>query len=606
MVNQNQRSSSTSFKHMWSSLTGNKESDGGDGGSEKDREFAKTVTFQDKLVNSLIEQVIDSPESPDPSNEGSKRHQYAGPLGNGLSLPIMTDNFRRFNGRVGVVFKFQHQVEKLLQWHNPTHTLSLLATLTLVCLHPTLLVPLPFIVFLVFIMVPGYLARHPPPPVTSTSSTTAYYSYDGPALAPAQTVKPVSETSRDFFDNMANLQKSMGDFSDAYDAIVSALLPAANFSNERLSSTIFLLTTGVVMALLCTAHLVPWNLVVLVGGDLAILAGNERVRWHVEQLIAKMRGDVVSGKDGKVRLGTDQKEEEEEEEEKKKQKQKKEKDISTAAAITTTTTKSSGSQFLNSLESVVAITLSAEPEVREVEIFELQHRTTTAAATTTTSLTTSAYSSATPTWETFVFTPTPYDPLSPARIAGDRPQGCRFFEDVKPPEGWTWKGSKWELDLDAKEWVLERMVTGVGVEGVGGCVFDSGVHRDIPVGKGEEMGGWVWDLPPQYLHSGNVGDGNGSGGDWDGYSDTDGDDIPPYASEDWAATKLIPGSGGKSSSRLSRETKKERLKKSGENTRGRLGRDFEERNHGVSSGEIGDWRRRRWVRLVGRKGADEV
>ncbi|KAI5299389.1 Lanosterol 14-alpha-demethylase, partial [Ascosphaera pollenicola] len=428
----NQRSSGSGFKNMWSSLTGHK---GDDLEAEKEKELAKTLTFQDKLVNSLIEQVID-PGSPDSLSDGKTRPQDAGPLGNGLSLPVMTDNFRRFNGRIGVVFTFQHDVEKLLQWQNPTHTLAFLATFTLICLHPTLLVSLPLIVFLLFIMVPGYLTRHPPPPVTSTSSTTAYYSYDGPALAPAQTVKPASETSRDFFDNLAHLQRSMGDFSDAYDAVVAALLPAANFSNERLSSTIFLLVTMAVIWLLLTAHLVPWNLVVMVVGDLGILAGSERVRWHVERVLQNIqnhsdsKGHDDDGTEKYGKTGSDAR----------------------AGAGAIAEEETPGSKFLDSLKSTIAITLSTSPEVREVEIFELQHKVT------------ASYSS-NPVWETFIFTPTPYDPLCPARIAGDRPQGCRFFEDVQPPEGWTWKGHKWELDLDAKEWVLERMVTGVGVEG---------------------------------------------------------------------------------------------------------------------------------------------
>ncbi|KZZ93199.1 Integral peroxisomal membrane peroxin [Ascosphaera apis ARSEF 7405] len=171
--NMNQRASGSSFKNMWSSLTGNRNDDDdsdADAEKEKQKELAKTITFQDKIINSLIEQVID-PSSPDSSLDGKTHHKYAGPLGNGLSLPIMTDNFRRFNGRIGVVFHFQHQVETLLQWRNPTHTFSLLATFTLVCLHPTLLVSLPLIVFLVFIMVPGYLARHPAPPrITPTTA----------------------------------------------------------------------------------------------------------------------------------------------------------------------------------------------------------------------------------------------------------------------------------------------------------------------------------------------------------------------------------------------------------------------------------------------------
>ena len=88
-------------------------------------------------------------------------------------------------------------------------------------------------------------------------------------------------------------------------------------------------------------------------------------------------------------------------------------------------------------------------ETREVEVFELQHRDS------------GSFSSE---WEAWLFTPTPYDPLSPQRISSDRPKGTRFFGDVEPPKGWEWGDKKWVLDLDSREWVEERMIQGVEVE----------------------------------------------------------------------------------------------------------------------------------------------
>ena len=94
------------------------------------------------------------------------------------------------------------------------------------------------------------------------------------------------------------------------------------------------------------------------------------------------------------------------------------------------------------------IVLDAPPETREVEVFELQRRKGGKAGE----------------WENWIFSPTPYDPLSPQRISGDRPKGTRFFEDVMPPKGWEWEDKKWMLDLGSREWVEERMVQGVEVE----------------------------------------------------------------------------------------------------------------------------------------------
>lgn len=152
------------------------------------------------------------------------------------------------------------------------------------------------------------------------------------------------------------------------------------------------------------------------------------------------------------------------------------------------------------------IILDSPPEVREVEVFELQNRDRTSLGHE---------------WEPWLFTPTPYDPLSPQRISGDRPKGTRFFEDVQPPKGWEWGDKKWILDLMSQEWVERRMVQGVEIEI-----------------EGER---WVSDLVP-----------------------AEGED---------------PKAVGK----------------------GKI-KQWEE---GDGQGRIGEWRRRRWIRMVRRKVADD-
>ena len=89
-----------------------------------------------------------------------------------------------------------------------------------------------------------------------------------------------------------------------------------------------------------------------------------------------------------------------------------------------------------------------------------------------------------------MFSPTPYDPLSPQRISGDRPKGTRFFEDVEPPKGWEWGDKKWVLDLASREWVEERMVQGVEVEiegerWVGDLAGEEEAYEMKPMGKGK-------------------------------------------------------------------------------------------------------------------------
>ena len=89
--------------------------------------------------------------------------------------------------------------------------------------------------------------------------------------------------------------------------------------------------------------------------------------------------------------------------------------------------------------------------MREVEIFELQRRkgnTKTDDGE----------------WESWIFSPSAWEPTAPARVASERVKGTRFFEDVAAPAGWAFSDKKWTLDLGSKEWVEQRMVGGLEVE----------------------------------------------------------------------------------------------------------------------------------------------
>ena len=298
-----------------------------------------------------------------------------------------------------MIFVFQNRLERLLTWRTPTHTLSLLAVCTFVCLDPYLLCTVPVAAALLFVMVPAYLARHPPPPVSANHTTS--YSVNGPPIAPPRTIKPAGEMSKDFFRNMRDLQNSMDDFSTIHDAFIRIVTPFTNFSNEALSSTVFLFLFITTCILFLTSHLLPWRLVCLLGCWTALALGHPQI----QQLLLSNHEEHLAPHERTIQSWLD-------------------------AWI------------------MRDIVLDAPPETREVEIFELQRNR----------------GGLNGEWESWVFSPGPYDPLSPQRISGDRPRGTRFFEDVAPPDGWEWADKKWVLDLASREWVEARMVQGVEVE----------------------------------------------------------------------------------------------------------------------------------------------
>ncbi|KAH8692611.1 putative integral peroxisomal membrane peroxin [Talaromyces proteolyticus] len=465
-----------------------------------------SLSIQDRLFTKLLQQVMPAEDVGEQDEDGDKRTKHvARPP---FSLPVMTTNFRRFNARIGIAFVFQNRMIHLFSWRYPTKTWSFLAAYSFVCLNPYLLVVLPPAIVLLFIMVPAFLARHPPPPSASTSGTTPYYSYEGPALAPAKTIKPASETSKDFFRNMRDLQNSMADFANLHDTLVAAISPPTNFSDETLSSTVFLILTFVTASLFLVAHIIPWRLALFFGGNAAVISSHPAVQEFLRR--AMDHGDEQADQSiSKPNIN-------------------KEVSLKPTPSLPTL------------LGPMAEISLDSSPEEREVEIFELQHRSISPF-------------SASSEWETLLFSPLPYDPLSPSRIAGDRPRGCRFFEDVQAPLGWIWKGKKWELDLECREWVVERMITGVGFE----------IPGSSPTGNGDltedQVGGWVWDLPSAAAVDGDL--------DVMAYGDLNESPNPESTSKGKVTIK-----GGQS-------------------------RDWEEIMQAQAAGE---WRRRRWVRVVHR------
>lgn len=470
----------------------------------------------------LLQQVIPKDEDDNHETEEPADGQWKRAGRPPFSLPVMANNFRRFNARIGIAFVFQNRLIRLFSWRHPTQTLSFLAVYSFVCLDPSLLPVVPLATILLFIMVPAFLARHPPPPSHSTSGMTPYYSYQGPALAPAPTIKPASETSKDFLRNMRDLQNCMADFANLHDTLVALLSPPTNFSDETLSSALFLFLSIITVALFLTSHLLPWRFIFLVGGNAAVIAGHPAVQGFLSQVTGQepKKADPTSSKSpskGKPSMPP---------------------------------SLSSAGSFLGSLAN---ISLDAYPEEREVEIFELQYRSLSPYATNSE-------------WETVLFSPTPYDPLSPSRIAGDRPRGCRFFEDVQPPPGWAWKGKKWELDLECREWVVERMITGVGFEVPPGSSDDEGSSA----GVNEEVGGWVWDLPLASTSQAGL--------------DDDEFRQMTYGDLNLSRTKAAAADQKKGKAKGNRNSQ---------------GRDWEESSVAQTQG-MGEWRRRRWVRMVHR------
>ncbi|GAB7365635.1 hypothetical protein MBLNU230_g6699t1 [Neophaeotheca triangularis] len=367
--------------------------------------------LQDRFFAGIMSSIIPSEGPGDDDDDETKPKDYRSRKyvdRPNFSVGLMSANFRRFNARVGIIFVFQNRLIHLFTWRRPTQTLSFLGVYTLLCLEPSLIPLVPLILVLFYIMIPSFLARHPAPTNDPRIEPARY----GPPIAPPSRVKPAPELSKDFFRNMRDLQNSMEDFSRLHDTANEYVTPYTNFSDEELSSTLFLVLFLTANAAFLASHLVPWRLVFLLTG------WTSTGLCHPESQHLLLSSHSL--KQARLKL----------------------------------------ERFQSHLRDWIIqdIVLDEPGELRQVEVFELQK-----------------HHPASGQWEAWLFTPAPYDPLSPSRIAGERPKGTQFFEEVAAPEGWRWKDKKWNLDLWSREWVEGRMITGVEVET-----------------EGER---WVYDLP---------------------------------------------------------------------------------------------------------------
>jgi hypothetical protein len=194
----------------------------------------------------------------------------------------------------------------------------------------------------------------------------------------------------------------MEDFSALHDAANDYVTPYTNFSDEALSSALFLMLSALSAAAFVGSALVPWRAVALVTGWVLVALGHP----------------------------------------------------ATQRVVLSTRNQSQLRQHVALLQRTLRewvehdVVLDEPAELRQVEIFELQK-----------------FHAASETWEGWLFGPSPYEPLSRrGRVARARPRGTQFFEEVRPPRGWRWKEKKWRLDLNSREWVEERMMGGVEIE----------------------------------------------------------------------------------------------------------------------------------------------
>ncbi len=386
-----------------------------------------------------------------------------------LSMGVMISNMKKMSARMGVFFTIQYTILKIINWANPNMTVAVLILYTYICLHPFILVLLPFIYLLFGIMVPAYYHRHPdleypklrrkkgklvqPENKNDQDEETeqqeqqpqpeitpkAHLDPDDPLnLIPLKDRMTMSDKEKesmsnflsrnnklrkefsnrmirynlDVLINLRDLQNLITDVIDMYDMAEDFIFGPAGFVDERHSTSLFITVLLIVAGITIIGNYIPWTLILISGGWGGIISCHPKVR---AKLLKHQHQFLTQNKKKKVNIN----------------------------------------KIVHNFQDTDII-LDEAPVISTVEIFELQRQGLTPRS-----------------WEPWVYTAKIFEPSSSIRLARQRPAGAPFLEEVLPPPGWEFKDSDlWDVDNHAVKWCEDRGLCNVSVGIDGSWVYD--------------------------------------------------------------------------------------------------------------------------------------
>lgn len=198
--------------------------------------------IQKLLTDNLVEKVMKMalPPSSDMALKSlTERKQFASGRP-GLSVNIMSRNFRQMNARLSQPFAILDEIIKVFSWTNPAYTISIMLIYTHAVMKPLpTLTSLPIFYLLFGVMVPHYFYMHKPDECMYLDGNPT--PSQGPPLRKPVIPKPVPELSQEFVLNLTDLQNHMMIYVYVYDFMNEWLSKFAYFTNEKISTAIFLI-----------------------------------------------------------------------------------------------------------------------------------------------------------------------------------------------------------------------------------------------------------------------------------------------------------------------------------------------------------------------------
>ncbi|CCE62921.1 hypothetical protein TPHA_0D02850 [Tetrapisispora phaffii CBS 4417] len=378
--------------------------------------FSSGSSIQQMMADVLVENLLKiaiPPSSEMGSTNLDKRMQMIKDRPR-LSAPLMTANFIQTNARLSFPFNLTNEFLNIFSWTNPAYTLSITLLYSFIILKPLPTITLlPMLYILCAVMTPQYLYMHKPEttPLLDYNPTPA----QGPPLRKAVVPVPAPHLSQEFLINMTDLQNHMLLYVEVYDFIASIIGSFAFFTNEVVSSFIYILLIGIII-LNCfftdvLLQFIPFKQLFLIFGWIIILLCHPSNRDYFLK--------VINSEEIRLKL--------------------------------LTVTNKVEDELHEELKLVEA------REKRQVVIFEIQKLSDEGE------------------WITLGFSNDAYTLFSDIRIkeAHIEDHCVSDIDDIEPPHDWTWYGeNNWVLDLDPLKWVEQELIQLVEIDTSTKWVYD--------------------------------------------------------------------------------------------------------------------------------------
>ncbi|CAH6718619.1 peroxisomal membrane protein Pex28p [[Candida] jaroonii] len=462
-------------------------------GSAAEEESKKSGNhFMDRLLDKMVKHTITEGE-PDAELIEKRINDKDRKNSPSLSIRILISNFKKLSSKMTAFFALQYGLVHIITWKKPTKTLCFLFFYTSICLWPHLVLAYPLLFLMFGVLIPGYVYRHPMQTpellkvkkrgqsiwdfLTDDSSSSILDDFISDGFMERMeennnVLKPVSSRSSDsstfvasngqnstsgsintpeelqahkekkergkkiqrqmnLLMNMRDLQNLTTEALKGMDKAEIFWYDTAGFKDEKLSTLIFygvMVATSIIIFL---GQFIPWRFIFIQSGWSIILLCHPNSKKYLVSLQKKKPPKLPPRPKEPI---TEKPQ----------------------------TPKIDKEQSLFERHDII---VDDVPEIRVVEIYELQYRSPTHSN-----------------YEPFNYTPKLFNVKDHLRMSGKTPTGVDHLSKVHPPKDWKFEMTyinTWTIDKSPKDFLTERSLLNPAIYHI----------------KEDETEGWIYDNP---------------------------------------------------------------------------------------------------------------